>query len=542
MDHSDKIDEILANVLDPNFSIQLEKQQQYKIGQDVEDDFRLLKNVCTDFVVNEFFSSKTTLYSFLKLIYSIFDQILKKYKEIHNIKADKIFFLYKGGNILRIVLSEFLLDLPASASNDINEFYKPYIKRSDHDFTIYIHPQLENYDQIYKDISIISYMLQVYIVELFSHDMTTYFDFPKYNKKYQHKILEKYKDQFIDSLPIDKKNIGVKNIAIHKTYLYKTDEKFYERNKDVAIQYLYDDFYIKINGKTEINMERDAITSNIIYHNNINPDYDILRITANDALDFLNAPKTKRINFNLTRTKIVFNILLNNNEKIITGGELIDVSISHRNDDILQHFFDHLQENIKLYTMSFENNSFKFISYDIKYLIDDLQRILFIDSNKPWDDAKYAKRINRLFYLLFVDIFIRVSDAENRLQVLQDIRTLIFIPMTQLSNNKKSSQQFTKSVDLFIDKYYDIGLYINSMAVFLTNIANTITKNKNNELLHEIFEESNNDIVEFIKMGELLITNVDVVMKTVRNIKQYCSIDGRVKTTDLITGNIAQLL
>ena len=75
------------------------------------DDKRFVKNILTDFVVNEMFKDQEQLYNFLKYIFNVYYYGLEKYRKQKNLPKDSIIFLYKGGNILRIIEKAFMYEL-----------------------------------------------------------------------------------------------------------------------------------------------------------------------------------------------------------------------------------------------------------------------------------------------------------------------------------------------------------------------------------------------------------------------------------------------
>jgi hypothetical protein len=111
------------------------------------------------------------------------------------------------------------------------------------------------------------------------------------------------------------------------------------------------------------------------------------------------------------------------------GGELIDVSIGHKDDMSVKKFYKELRNNISLFELSLMNDThIGFRSYSLTYLFKDIYRILFVDVTYPWDDIKYVKRLNRMFYIGYIDLFTKFADNKNRLQyleLLQDIMTSI---------------------------------------------------------------------------------------------------------------------
>ena len=164
-------------------------------------------------------------------------------------------------------------------------------------------------------------------------------------------------------------------------------------------------------------------------------------ISLNKTLEFKSGDG-RIIKFSLIRTKINFNLLVEKNNSIINesmagklidinmpyrkyehinmAGELIDVSIPHRKDKSIYEVFDNLDKAISRYTLNNNNKVLKFNSYSLEFLIEDLEKILFHEQY-PWDDKKYVKRLNRLCYLYFLDMFIKQSSNIMRKTQLQTV-------------------------------------------------------------------------------------------------------------------------
>ena len=89
-----------------------------------------------------------------------------------------------------------------------------------------------------------------------------------------------------------------------------------------------------------------------------------LFIQANETLDFLAA--NSRTKFNLVRTKLDINYIFDG-KTVEIGGELIDVSIPHRLDNNVNHFFEHT-DYIQKYELRFmSKNVLMFYSYTFPY-------------------------------------------------------------------------------------------------------------------------------------------------------------------------------
>jgi len=489
------------------------------VTKDAEDDTRPLKSVATDFVVNEFFKTEDTLYRFLTVVYDAFENALGIYRKAHkNIRPNQLFFLYKGGNILRIVSREFLLELPSSATKEIAEFYSPFFQRSDADFSIYIDPQLKNYDQIYHEITLLAYLVQDKLRHYFDDELMLFFNFFQYNRRYQSDIMIPYLVKFNEALAEHPDSAVASdkfvNFGIGDARALQGLHSFdYKANPDTTIR------FININEDWQLPVRKAAIGV-------IQPAQpgQIMTITHNDALDF-SGGGTVRIRFNLTRTKFIFTLLKESGQTQNVGGELIDVSIPHRRDSNTQHFFDHIRENVVRYHLRSGDQEFPFNSYSIAYLSNDLENILFNQRDFPWLDKKYKKRINRLMYLYFIDIFIRLENAPEKLQVLRDAREWAFKPMTSAEMAPRS---IAKRIGNF-SRYEPRNLAINTLMVELLKLLKRV-------------EADPSQRENLSELGQSLVQNVDFLVKAISKVRQYCSVrDGKVERRDLYSADMTSL-
>ena len=477
-----------------------------------EDTTRPLKNVATDFVVNEFFSTEDTLYRFMSYVYNIFSDTLSIYRKERNIAEFDIFFLYKGGNILRIVSREFLLELPSSATREITEFYSQFFKRGDADFTIYINPDLSDYDEIYYEVTLIAYLLQDKIRSWFNKNLTRYFNFFRYNTEYSRQIMSVYLEQFNNAIPDEEYTFIDFGIG---RYSANGKDFDYQPNKDTTIRFVDPD-------EDWLRPVRKAAIAEIK-----RPD-SVMTITHNNSLDFPGGSNEIRSKFNLTRTKFIFTLLKSNGKTQNVGGELIDVSIGHRDDTNLRHFFEDVQANITNYRLDFKGMcTLNFNAYSLPYLTFDLEDILFTQRKYPWIDRKYDKRINRLFYMYFVNIFVSLEGAPTKLQVIKDLRNEFFISLTKISSKNFDVKMLLSNISNFNAMHRDKNLLLNNFM------------DKMEELLNKIPP----DQIDFLQeMAQILLKNADFIIKTISNIRQYCSIDGSVATRDLYTANVSNFV
>ena len=116
-----------------------------------------------------------------------------------NLPKDSIIFMYKGGNILRIIQKAFLYELPGESRKILNNFYSQFFKRGDADFGIYLKPDLKDYQQIYDEVTYLSYYLQSKIRSYFLNNKMDFFSIYKYSSSYLSKLLrEKIYNKLIE--------------------------------------------------------------------------------------------------------------------------------------------------------------------------------------------------------------------------------------------------------------------------------------------------------------------------------------------------------
>nr|QBK93716.1 MAG: uncharacterized protein LCPAC406_00300 [Pithovirus LCPAC406] len=474
--------------------------------KDYVDITKPLKNVATDIVVDEFFQTKDTLYNFLQYVYTIFYDTLIIYRQKRKLEECDVLFLYKGGSILRIISREFLLELPESSIREISKFYSPYFKRSDADFSIYVNPKLKNYEDVYHELGLLSYLVQNKIRYWFCGHMMKYFNFFRYNLQYQKSILksylckmnevEEFKDQFID-------------LKINRISAVGYSKFAYSNNADITLEFL--------NEKEVWTTPIRKVARSTIKHTD-----SIMTITHNNALDFKGETEDVRIKFNLARTKIIFTLLKKNGNTMNIGGELIDVSIGHRDDKNVAHFWEDMEGNMVTYDLNFSDEcNFAFYSYSLSYLVHDLEYILFVQREMPWNDPKYIKRLNRLFYLYFIDIFVILEDGNDKFMVLKNVLELVLIPL------KSSLRSWHMYINEFREKYKGEKLMI-------VNLMNRLEK-----LIPKL---KSKDMDSFTEMIDVLISNAEMIIRSIMNIRTYCSTDGYISEPDLYEADIKQLL
>ena len=408
------------------------------------DKTRELQSLLTDFVVNEFFPSSVETEQFIKLVYGTFDIALKVYKRKMNIDDNDIFFAYKGGNILRYVVYELMHEIGGKVSDDIEMYYKDVFKKSDADFSIYINPTLQNYDIIFNDMNMLAYLLQDRIRDEFMGNLPKYFYFHKLDNTLKQQILQQYLEKLNNTATIKNKLYGYDGIF---TALVLDDVTAAIDNSKIT--YVRDpDFEMNFRPRDLRIIDKTTLKSS--------PGMTSMRITSNQTLEFVKT--NNNVKFSLVRTKIVFNAYFTNSRNNSTnlamlGGELIDVSIPHKNDSNIGHYFQHLNNNVATYNIKSSVNSLSFKAPSLSYLIEDIEKILFVYQEYPWEDTKYAKRLRRVLFMYFCALLVNPKlDYNFKIKYLQYIKNNIFEKLTNMiSSNDLNFSEVEISIGNFLD-------------------------------------------------------------------------------------------
>jgi hypothetical protein len=410
------------------------------------DESRELKAICTDIVVNHFLKTHTSIYNFMKVIVRSYEKALIYYIKQKKLPTGSILFLCKGGNILRIISYEFEKNFPAVVVGPLIDYYKSFFKRSDADFSIYINAKGldgQDYETIYNEITNIAYLIQFILRDHFLNNATLHFDYYKLSDADKNATLETVLKQLNSSSSATSDSGN----SLYQGAVFK-DISYLDNNAAgqplAGYGAVSQDNESKLQKNASIN---DSLAPDIAIQNIDGSDKNVavfpisegktpFFISNNTTLAFEAGPQNTLVKFNLVRTKVNFNLYY---EKDGTkymkymGGELIDVSIPHKDSEGMINFFDEINKNVASYTLTFNNDEkFKYKAYSIRLLAEDLENVLFHQSNMPWEDGKYAKRMNRLFYMYLVDILDKYSPSQT-LQILLDIQEQIFIPFRFIS-------------------------------------------------------------------------------------------------------------
>ena len=484
----------------------------------ISDDSRDLKDLSTD-IVNFQILSDSSLTSFMYTINYVHNLVLDSYIKSKNLNLRDIVFVFKGGYLLKIIKDKFTRLFPGLAAITIENKYNNYIKRSDLDYSIYIDPSLENYDDIYNDICLIEFRIQLLLKKMFMLRPSIFFNWYKFNKNHQKDILNQKYIKSANKLdcftnPVNKFfNNTVSSIILedsNKLHEYNTKtDRIIKKTKDKTVK------------QCDIKLSND----------NNNPFY----VTYNDTIEFKDDLNINTTKFNLVRTKLNFNFVLKDLSTQITstkniGGELIDVSIIHKNDSNIANFFNNIDENIQEAKFSkLENDWFIYgepikeynqIIQSIKYTYYDLFRIIFEAYYYPWYDRKYEKRLYRLFFVSIINFYNKIHNINknnilNKLlnikNKINEIKILLFDKNHSLEDSlkyiKKNKTIYINNISeklKILEQEFNIFEEIHLIKILNTTMIIIVKVLSNHDLINkDIYKNKIN--LENIKQNKILI-------------------------------------
>lgn len=496
------------------FVIKTSEEKSIKVkSQTISIDFetkKSLMSISTDFVTKQFLIDKSKYFHFIVKSFYLFITMLQNNFDFTNKLEFKI--IMKGGNLLKFLFEVINTKLNTKLSNWIKMEFGEYFDYSDFDFDFKI-VKLDNMmseTEYYRIRAMIINLINLYIIlikNILLENKEYFFDFysgceQSRKDKLQNyivalnkgflKIIEEDMTKetreytFLDDYIIDGVVFYYNNTTNKHSYYDAITNEIHEQTLDSAILSKMNDFMI-VNGydavgknthtTTTINIDFNDYFRNILnLGNEFNHIFEVVNKhsffynTCNANLQF-KVLNSGVIEFSLMRIKMQFAVKLRlknniNSYYIRLPGELLDVSSPRLND------YKTLTSVPENYEKIFSKDiHFPIMVQSYQGLIVELMNILFTETgNMPWDDAKYAKRVNRLHLILVLRLLLiepNISDI-NKIRFMEALYKNIKDNMNYASSqseinyfrpNNDVSLLFTKYFKAYYD--YIIGVILN---------------------------------------------------------------------------------
>jgi len=533
--------------------ISLEKKEEER-KKNIKDKF---KNIITKFIVMEFYKNTNTTYNFFKLINDIFNEGIEQYISQKKLPPNSINFIFKGGNILKLVVETYINELPGNVRNEIKDLIDKNFKKSDADFQINIkdltkidtNPKTVNeMNIIEEEVTTLAYLLLYRIRNEILTNQKNYIDF--YNldfdskKKLLEKLLEflnkvKKNNSKIDDLyelnnpEYNFTNITFDNVSLRNSQeliVKISDENKYEIFGTEPGKDTRKDFSITIENSNPPKYHLNILPYLLLFDNNDisdelrekQLDLDIYK-DRSDTNFYISINKTIT-NFILVRMKVSMKLEYSNGSENRFGifpGEFIDVSIL-KYTDTAPYFNDEYMKNYDIKG----DTPFTFKSFSNNGFIKDFFEMLELSTNNnilPWDKPKYEVRLTRLFVLFLIDLMSKLSNIEcfTYIRELRKTFRLLF--------QIKKNYDFDKNIDKYINEIeQEIIRFIRNNDIHLSCslsffIYNYFTNKNDTNIFKKIKALSNydNNIENFNKMINHILDLLLIFIRVLERNSEY---------------------
>ncbi len=404
---------------------------------------RELKDFGTDFIVNEFFRTPDKLFNFINLVYGSLNQAVENYKNNNKIKdPESVSLLFKGGNVMRMVANGVFKMLPPEAKELLEGEYAKHFKRSDADFGVMVNPKglPENFDyeRAMDNLSKISFRTLNMIRNELNKNPEKYFNKSQFSSA-------KMADYFAKLEQLDSTK-NKDNPNWYQAKFLQLQLLGYKANQDLKCNYegQYDYKYL---------FDRTAEANSRIIGIPLNKKTNWIMNTINKTLEIPSETDPKKIvKFYLVRSKAQFEYTFtknNQSKRIPIGGELIDVSFSHKDDARTEPFFINYKRGVADYILSMGDKSIKIKAESLFGLAKDLYEVVFEQWPRPWAAKKYEKRVSRIFFLSIVEMMGKLGIGSNQAKdYIEQVKADILAPLASVYPLSESDpDQATKLVE-----------------------------------------------------------------------------------------------
>jgi hypothetical protein len=484
------------------------------------DQNRAVKDLGTEAVIKHLFTQQT-LYRFMKVVYQTIDQSLAEYRKEKGLEDRALFILFKGGNVLRMVANEVFDQLTPEARSLLQNEYAQYFQRSDSDFSVYIDEKKLNgldYDIVFDEVAKLVLAQLDKIRSEFEARPEYYFTLFRLNANAGQTALNQ---TFMDAGRIpaitDETNpnwFGAKFLQLRLRDYKATPgpDCFYEGQHDYRYEYKGDQMIT-----TRLSTEPHWITN-----------------TDNRTLAWpWGSDPSKNVKFSLVRSKVAFEYTFEKDGVIVRkpiGGELIDVSLPHRVDDRLRGFLDNYDDTVREYTLISEEDEDQFTlkAYSFSNLIEDLQFIILDSFDRPWEGGpKYAKRVNRIFFLFNVELLSEYGLKNAANDYFDGLLEKVIQPITALyplgANSKVALDKVKAEMTAHAKNWPSMKLTNHFFDSFLTLVTRIVDKPKEGDEegmkgLLEVMEKNIAITKELLKLRFNKVNQEDLSQVETRNL------------------------
>jgi hypothetical protein len=469
--------------------------------------------------INTYFNNKN-YYKNMQFLTDVLQTSLDIFKNTHNLDENDIKLIFYNDIVLKELAERFLFTLPNKTMINLNSFFEESFEHGIFEWTILLHPQLQNYDEIYDKLQFylakVSKIVNKYVITK-RQDIFEYF---KYNNKYKSYILFELASE-LDSLLLktdaftQMKAAGneIKSIYIGPgTHTYSFYNNSVDANEDDIECIMLENKRVSHPIQIKIK-ETDTSTS---YYQTLNV------ITTIQNLQYMN--KYDNNNDSNSRSS-------SNQTIVAIPCKLFDFTLYHRDNNFAKHFISS-EDNIQEYTyINKYGDEFKFTGVSYKFICDVLEEHVYV--NEPWTVSNFKVLYSRLMYFYFIDLFISVHSNRIRNSIVSLFKEYI---LQLIESNKEFTYNDVNNSEAtynkLVNKYgKEIGKYKTPPPKFIKLV----------QKIHDYNELHFKD-AKYKKFLEHILVNINIFENVFNSVYSYCTKSNDIFERNLYKGDIEYIV
>jgi hypothetical protein len=466
-DVSLELNDSLENILNSLFNYILSQPPSMLEDNPLVNPKLFMRDALTKYTVDNIFLKSTE-----NDLIHIINTIMKKlYDVFFKETGIRLYFVYRGGNILKLYKDKFEEYLPGKVKDFFKEEFDSYFKTSDIDFYTVIEDSnrytVGQIESINEYIQMMCY-LGCNLARIFIMNNENLFNFCRLNTNALSQDflgLIKEFNKTKSSSP-EYKEANFFGLGFNRFVFTQPTYEITEVDQDDV----YENFitYDKC-GRFDLMINPLGDKAEITTIPYVEPkgfEFGYLQqelVEKNGILDFYISwnqriqNKEDKIEFSLVRLMLNFLVMYQVEGKTYftnAPSELFDLSIGHPNDKM---FYVYSSDQLTEYTFSYGPSKKKDTIYipSINITITDLIQILYKGKGFPWDDPKYEKRLYRLLVLIMITQ-LASSDLEEVKEKLEEkTKEVNFLTITEFNEDiekrvkKKDEKKYKDYIQLY---------------------------------------------------------------------------------------------
>lgn len=486
--------------------------------------------------INTHFYNKD-YYKNMQFLTEILQTALDVFINTFDLDKDDIKLIFYNDIVLKELAERFLFTLPNKTMINLNSFFEEYFEHGIFEWNILLHPQLQNYDEIYEKLQFYLAKVSKFTNKYITSNRQDVFEYFKYNNRYKSYILFELTSE-LDSLLLETdaftqmKAAGneIKSIYIGSGIHTYT---FYENNNngDVSNDNENNDNNVeddikcimlenkRISHPIQIKIkETDKRTS---YYQTLN------MITTIQNLQYMNNYDNNSRNNSQNHKS--------NQTVVAIPCKLFDFTLYHRDNEFAKHFISS-EDNIQEYTYIHKDGTeFKFTGVSYKFICEVLEENVYV--NEPWTVPKFKALYSRLMYFYFIDLFISVHSNRIRNSIVSLFKKYI---QKIIDSNKEFTDNDGNNDDNNAEAIYNIlvNKYGKNSKQYNKNTAKFVKLIQKIHYYNEIhFKDAN-----YKQFLEHILNNINIFENVFNSVYSYCTKSNDMFERNLYRGDVGYIV